>query len=267
MSADPCTVDMYGFHSQDHIGTTETTARQTMLITNFRLKYLLYRIVLGGYQLLDTGRLHPVRERARRALAASVDYIDQNMPTALGFDTQKEVLDCALDQVGVQGHYLEFGVFSGGTIRHIARRRPALKIHGFDSFEGLPEAWSGFNLGQRAFSRSSRLPRVPKNVVLHKGWFTETIARWCGENPGPIAFIHIDCDLYSSTVDILAGLSERMQPGTVIVFDEYFNYPGWERHEFKAWQEFVAAHDIEYEYVAYARQQVMVRIGRIGAAR
>jgi hypothetical protein len=55
-----------------------------------------------------------------------------------------------------------------------------------------------------------------------------------------------------------------LQPGTVLVFDEYFNYPGWERHEFKAWREFAAAHGVDYEYVAYARQQVMVRIRDIG---
>jgi len=237
-----------------------------MLVTNFRLKYVLYRIVLAGYQLLDTGRLHPVRERARRALANSVDYIDRNMAAALGFDTQRDLLDYSLSQVSVSGHYLEFGVFSGGTIRYIARRKPSLTVHGFDSFEGLPEAWSGFNLGGRAFSRKSRLPRVPANVALHKGRFNESIAGWVTANPGPIAFVHIDCDLYSSTVDILTGLAERLQPGTVIVFDEYFNYPGWEQHEFKAWREFVATRQIDYEYLCYARQQTSVRIRRIGPA-
>jgi hypothetical protein len=237
-----------------------------MLVTNFWLKLLLYRIVLGGYQLLDTGRLHPVRERARRALADSVDYIDKNMQSALGFDTQRDLLDYALSQAVVQGHHLEFGVFSGGTIRYIARRKPNLTIHGFDSFEGLPEAWSGFNLGQRAFSRGSRLPRVPANVRLHKGWFNETIAEWTAQNSGPVAFVHIDCVLYSSTVDIFTGLAGRLQPGTVILFDEYFNYPGWEQHEFKAWREFVETRRIDYEYIGYARQQVAVRIRAIGTA-
>src|SRR6516162_4399371 len=142
-----------------------------MLVTNFRLKYLLYWVVLSGYQLLDTGRLHPVRERAVRALRSSVDYIDLHMPEAIGFDSQKELIDFALEQVTVSGHYLEFGVFSGGTIRYIARRKRAAVIHGFDSFEGLPEAWGGFILGQRVFSRGGRLPRVPANVILHKGWF------------------------------------------------------------------------------------------------
>src|SRR5258708_16542752 len=126
-----------------------------MLVTNFWLKFLLYRVVLGWNQLLDTGRLHPVRERARRALVDSVDYIDKNMASALGFDTQRDLLGYSLTQVAVEGHYLEFGVFSGGTIRYLARSKPNVPIHGFDSFEGLPEAWSGFTLRHRAFARAS----------------------------------------------------------------------------------------------------------------
>jgi hypothetical protein len=237
-----------------------------MLVTNFRLKYFLYRIVMAGYQLLDTGRMHPVRERARRALMSSVDYIDSSMQDALGFDTQKELLDHALSLAGTDGHFLEFGVYSGGTIRHIARRKPNVTIHGFDSFEGLPEAWGGFSLGRSAFSRQGQLPRVPGNVILHKGWFNETIPPWCVSSTGPVRFLHVDCDLYSSTVDIFAALRDRIQAGTIILFDEYFNYPGWERHEFKAWQEFVAAHAVDYEYVGYARQQALVRVRSIGAA-
>lgn len=237
-----------------------------MLVTNFRLKYLLYRLVMAGNQLLDTGRMHPVRERARRALHDSVDYIDAHMAAAIGFETQKELLEYALAQTAVAGHYLEFGVFSGGTIRHIAKCRRNTTIHGFDSFEGLPEAWAGFNLGRQAFFRGGRLPKVPGNVMLHSGWFSDTIPVWRERHTGAVAFIHIDCDLYSSTVDILTGLADRLQPGTVILFDEYFNYPGWRQHEFKAWQEFVAARGIAYDYVAYARQQVMVRVTRPGGA-
>jgi hypothetical protein len=238
-----------------------------VLVTNFRLKYVLYRLVMAGHQLLDTGRMHPVRERARRALHESVDYIDASMASALGFDTQKELLEYALSQTDTAGHYLEFGVFSGGTIRHIAKCKRDVTIHGFDSFEGLPDAWAGFNLGRQAFFRGGRLPKAPRNVVLHKGWFRETIPAWCGQHAGAIAFMHVDCDLYSSTADILTGLADRLQPGTVILFDEYFKYPGWRQHEFKAWQEFVASRNITYDYVGYARQQVMIRITRAGESR
>jgi len=235
-----------------------------VLVTNFTLKYVLYRLVLAGYQLLDIGRMHPLRERSLRALAASTDYIDQHMPDALAFETQKELLTHSVRRAQVSGHFLEFGVFSGGTIRQVAKLRPDVTVHGFDSFEGLPQAWGGFSLGNKAFSRDGKLPRVPANVVLHKGWFSETVPAWLAAVSGPIAFIHVDCDLYSSTVDIFNLLGTRLQPGTVIVFDEYFNYPGWERHEFRAWHEFVDAAAIEYDYVGYARQQVTVCIRRIG---
>lgn len=235
-----------------------------MLVTDFRVKYVLYRIVLSGFQLFDTGRLHPVRERAVRALHKSVDYIETHMPEAMGFGTQKELLAYALDEAKVEGHHMEFGVFKGGTMRFMAGRKPHVQFHGFDSFEGLPEAWSGFDLVSQAFSVGGKLPRVPGNVALHKGWFNQSLPKWREIFPGPVAFMHIDCDLYSSTVDILQNLADRMQPGTVIVFDEYFNYPNWERHEFKAWQEFVAKHRIAYEYIGFARQQAAVRITGIG---
>jgi hypothetical protein len=252
-----------GFTANHYKRTTSLNILQEwkpVLVTNFRLKYALYKIVLAGYQLLDTGRMHPVRERALRALYASVDYIDSHMSDAMGFDTQKELITYALDNVKVSGHYMEFGVFTGGTMRYMAKRLPQAAFHGFDSFEGLPEAWGGFNLGKRAFDVGGHLPQVPSNVTLYKGWFNKTLPVWCESHPSPIAFMHIDCDLYSSTVDILKILAGHMQPGTIILFDEYFNYPGWERHEYKAWQEFVRDYAVTYDYIGYARQQVAVRI-------
>jgi hypothetical protein len=235
-----------------------------MLVTGFRIKYTLYKIILPVFQLFDVGRMHPVRERALRAFDRSVDYIEANMPEAMSFETQKELLAYTVDAACPEGHYLEFGVFTGGTMRFLAKRKPECRFHGFDSFEGLPEDWSGFWLGKSAFSVGGKLPRVPGNVALHKGWFSQTLPDWRASHPGKVAFMHIDCDLYSSTVDILENLADGIQAGTVIVFDEYFNYPNWERHEFKAWKEFVAKYRIDYEYMGFARQQVAVRVTRVG---
>jgi hypothetical protein len=238
-----------------------------MLVANFQIKYTLSRIVMAGYQLLDTARLHPMRERNVRALASTVDYIERYMANAVGLETQKALIDYALRNVTVVGgHYLEFGVFKGGTIRYIAKRAPKAEIDGFDSFEGLPESWAGYNLTSQTFCEKGRLPSVPSNVTLHSGLFKDTIPVWRGGALGPIAFLHIDCDIYSSTVDILQGVRDRLQAGTIILFDEYFNYPGWQRHEFKAWQEFVAANNIRYEYLGFARQQALVRVSSIGTS-
>ena len=236
-----------------------------MLLTNFNLKFFLNKVVCSLYQLADVGRIHPLRERSLRELQRSVDYVEKAMPDAIGVETQREIIDFALKSTAFEGHYLEFGVFSGGTMRFMARRVGGRTIHGFDSFEGLPEAWAGFNLASRAFDKKGRLPRVPANVRLHRGWFDQSLPTWLAENPGPVAFIHVDCDLYSSTKTIFSLLGERIVPGTVILFDEYFNYPNWERHEYRAFQEFVKERAVRYSYLGFARQQVAVRIDSIGA--
>ena len=241
-------------------------------VTNFWLRYSVYRVVSAAFQLFDVGRVHPVRARSLRELERTVDYIENNMPDAIGFNTQREVLDYALSQTTVAGGYLEAGVFKGGTIRYIEKRlrrmgKGDVIIHGFDSFEGLPEAWAGGSyLGRSTFSTRGTLPRVPRNVILHKGWFSETILKWRASVAETLAFLHVDCDIYSSTVEVLEGLYDRMQVGTVIVFDEYFNYPDWRQHEFRAWKEFVELHNLTYEYLAYARNQVAIRICTIETA-
>jgi len=70
---------------------------------------------------------------------------------------------------------------------------------------------------------------------------------------------------YSSTKTILDLLAPRLAKGSVILFDEYFNFPNWEQHEFKAFQEFVEEHRVKYTYLAFARQQAAVRIDSIEA--
>jgi hypothetical protein len=164
------------------------------------------------------------------------------------------------------GLYCEFGVGSGTTIKHLASKTKHV-IHGFDSFEGLPEDWrTGYSKGTFALPA---LPTVPAHVKLHKGWFNETLPVWAKENPGPMAFMHMDADLYSSTKTIFDILGDRIVPGTVIQFDEYFNYPGWQGGEHKAFTEFVQARNVKFEYLGYCdvHEQVAVRILSIGSSR
>ena len=74
--------------------------------------------------------------------------------------------------------------------------------------------------------------------------------------------LHVDCDLYSSTVTIFEAFGPRLQPGAIVLFDEYYNFPRWQQHEFKAFREYVAKSGVEYEYIGYSvtGQQVAVRI-------
>ena len=183
------------------------------------------------------------------------------MGGALPCSSREEVLDAALDRAPRDGLVCEFGVFEAWSTNHIADRLPDRTVYGFDSFEGLPERWRA-SFGPGAFSTGGRLPRVRPNVRLMKGWFDETLPAFAAAHPGPAALLHVDCDLYSSTRCVLERLGGRLVPGSVIVFDEYFNYPGWEEHEFRAFGEFVARRRLRYEYLAYnlLHEQVAVRV-------
>ena len=199
---------------------------------------------------------------AIKASFESAAYYEKQMLGARLFKTDLELLSHAVRSTP-DGLMLEFGVASGRTINYIASQtnRP---IYGFDSFEGLPENWrSGFEQGR--FKTLS--PHVPVNVHLLRGLFADTLPSFLQEHGGPVGFIHIDCDLYSSTKFVLESLSNRIAAGCVIVFDEYFNYPGWQEHEYKAFQEFSLARNMEYRYIGLvpSRQQVCVLVDRVGA--
>ncbi|MCK9909618.1 class I SAM-dependent methyltransferase, partial [Microbacteriaceae bacterium K1510] len=120
-----------------------------------------------------------------------------------------------------------------------------------------PEDWRT-GIAKGAFA--GPLPTVPGNVTLVSGLFSDTLPQFSQQHLGPIAFLHVDCDLYSSTATIFDCLGDRLRPGSVILFDEYFNYPGWRQHEFKAFQEFVARGEVAYRYEGFVPrdQQVCV---------
>jgi Macrocin-O-methyltransferase (TylF) len=203
-------------------------------------------------------------ERQRRALATTVDYVDLKMAAVDSVKSRLDLLSIALQKVALcDGLYLEFGVFTGGTINHIASETSA-PVYGFDSFEGLPQRWRD-GYGKGSF-KASDLVKVRPNVCLIKGWFDATLPEFLRQHDGQVAFLHVDCDLYSSTKTIFDLLGERIAPGTVIVFDEYFNYPGWEDGEYKAFQEYISKSNLSYEYISYNRrhEQVAVRIKEKG---
>ncbi|MCA3247190.1 MAG: class I SAM-dependent methyltransferase [Azospirillum sp.] len=194
------------------------------------------------------------------AVRESAVYANAKMPTATAVRPSKypgpgrlEMLERALAMVTVKdGNYAEFGVYKGETLAFIADRIDAV-AYGFDSFRGLSEDWfvdvkkGHFDLGGHA----PAIRTTQGNIRLVNGYFADTIPEFKRAVPGPLAFMHIDCDLYESTKAIFEGLGDRIVPGTVIVFDEYLNYPGWQNHEYKAFQEFCAANGRSYEYKSF----------------
>jgi hypothetical protein len=198
-------------------------------------------------------------------LAAAVDtaiFVSQHLPETTRFADPGALLDEAMRHRLVDGLILEFGVFSGKTINRLAAQTPQ-QIFGFDSFEGLPEDWRP-DVGKGSFHAA--LPPVAANVELVVGWFNNTLPEFLAQHEGAASLIHIDCDLYSSTKTVFDCCKDRIVAGTILVFDEFFNYVGWRRHEYRAFMEFVEAMKVGYEYIGYvpSHQQVAVRITSVG---
>ena len=157
------------------------------------------------------------------------------------------VQERALALAPAEGITLECGVYFGRSLRLIARSTPG-PVHGFDSFQGLPEAWSAHE-GAGAYSTAGRLPRAGDNVHLHAGWFEDTLPGFFASQPGAVRLLHVDCDLYSSTRTVLQAAEPRLLAGSVLVFDDLLAYPGYADHELKAFSEFAAAQHLDWEVV------------------
>lgn len=199
---------------------------------------------------------------AKSAAYESANYIVNNLITVKTFEHRLNLLNYALSKTTISGEYLEFGVYKGASINYIATHKPENLIYGFDSFEGLPENWNQYY--QKGHFKLEKFPNTRKNVKLIQGWFENTIPDFKQNILGnkQIAFLHCDCDLYSSIKTIFTNLNNNIKSGTIIVFDGYLNYQGWQNNTYKAFQEFIFENNLKYEYIGYVynSKQVAVRI-------
>jgi len=176
---------------------------------------------------------------------------------AIPLKNDAAMIKFASDNVNIDGCFIEMGVGSGKSINFIAALNPEKKIFGFDSFEGLPEDWQrkDVHIPKGSFKLREELtfPPVLHNVRLIKGMFSNTLPQFKHAilKDKPIAFMHIDCDLYSSAKDIFDYLGENIVPGTILLFDEFYNYEEYANDEFRAFQEFIQQSGKKSKYIAF----------------
>jgi hypothetical protein len=174
-----------------------------------------------------------------------------------------DYLRYCLSQVTLNGLWLEFGVGKGTTIDFIAENNDNRTVIGFDSFEGLPEDWKmsdTLTYLKGHYNLSGTIPPLKsRNIRLMRGYFEETLPDFLVRNDQPCAFVHLDCDLYSSTLFVLDCLHKynKLVKGTVILFDELYNYQYFEEHEFKAFREFIQNTNVKYTWIAHTASPVV----------
>lgn len=140
--------------------------------------------------------------------------------------------------------YLEFGVFQGASMRYWSRelKHPESRLHGFDSFEGLPEDWHELSKG--TFSTQGVMPVInDARVQFFKGWFDQVLPTYSIPEHDVLVIV-MDADLYSSTIYVLRHLRPWIRPGTFIYFGN-MSYPD----EPKAFDEFMKESGLKFRPV------------------
>jgi|SRR5271166_268905 len=141
--------------------------------------------------------------------------------------------------------YLEFGVYEGTSFKWwlANNHNPSSGFFGFDTFTGLPETWG--HLPKGTFSTGGRVPQLQDGRCRFVvGLFQDTLYGFLQETDlDRRLVIHLDADLYSSTLYVLATLAPKLKKGDIIIFDELRDV----LHEFRAFLDFSLAFRIAYD--------------------
>jgi len=130
--------------------------------------------------------------------------------------------------------FLEFGIFEGHSILEYYNAYVENEIQpfffGFDSFQGLPEEkvdqYSPWTIGEFSTHGFVNIKLLNKDGLhLIPGWFHETLNQETFKkfNGKKVGLVHIDCDTYTSTLEVLEFLIQYdlMTDGTLIVYDDW----------------------------------------------
>jgi hypothetical protein len=146
-------------------------------------------------------------------------------------------------------NFLEFGVYQGESMRWWAKKNEhsSSRFIGFDSFQGLPEDWND-RKPQTSFSTNGDVPQIKdERCSFQVGWFQDTlpkfVANFAFDKP---TIIHLDADLYSSTLFVLITIAPKLKAGDILIFDEFYDW----MHEFRAFLDFISCFQMEYEVIA-----------------
>ncbi len=156
----------------------------------------------------------------------------------------KHILDLEkLDEI----YYLEFGVSQGHSFKWWTEniKSKNSKFVGFDTFTGLPEKWGFYDKG--GMTTEGEVPQInDKRCEFKKGLFQDCLPDFLESfNTNLRKVIHLDADIYSSTLFVLTMIFPHLKKEDIIIFDE-FNVP---LHEFRAYTNFVNSFYIKTQVI------------------
>ena len=154
--------------------------------------------------------------------------------------------------------YLEFGVASGIAFKWWVEKNknPESRFYGFDVFTGLPE---DFGVMKKAhYDTKGVTPDIDdQRVTFIPGLFQKSLPNFLKEfRSEKRKVIHMDADLYSSTLFVLTRLLPFLKKDDIIIFDEF----GVPTHEFRAFSDIVSSYYLEFEILAAINNYLQIAI-------
>jgi hypothetical protein len=157
--------------------------------------------------------------------------------------------------------YLEFGVSKGGSFMYWLDhcKNNSTEFVGFDTFEGIPEDWGSVKAG--AYSAGGNIPETnDRRANFQIGLFNETLPPFLVNNTlEKRLVIHLDADLYSSTLYVLINLHSRFKKDDILIFDEFFSVTKAD-HEFRAFLDYLSICKHEFIAIAKAPNQFAIKL-------
>jgi len=179
----------------------------------------LYPLSSGNSEILHHDEPHVMRKIVR--IKQKYDLKMENCEAYMIYSAVKRTGK-------LSGDAAEVGVYRGGSAKVICQAKGDRNLHLFDTFEGLPhdsEVDWFFSKGDYSanYEEVKREFAKEKNVHLYKGLFPDTA--------GPVSdrtfsFVHLDVDLYSSTLACLSFFYDRMEKGGIIISHDYGFHEG-----------------------------------------
>lgn len=130
----------------------------------------------------------------------------------------------------VNGDIAEVGVYKGGSAKLICEVKGNKTLHLFDNFEGLPDLSDKDDIKQfykgqylSSFENVKIYLKEYPDVHFYKGQFPSTAEPIKNRR---FSFLHLDVDLYKTTLTSLEFFYPRLNPGGIIISHDYINAPG-----------------------------------------
>jgi hypothetical protein len=206
-----------------------------------------YKIIYPAKSYLSIYRLYE-QEEEKKCYEHFKKYFKSSL-FLKGWKIREYAIQKAIDNdFDKKNFYIEFGVYVGTTINFFSEKLNS-KIYGFDSFLGLKEDWKGHNIEKGRFNLQGKVPKLNKYVDLQIGLVQQTLPSFLNEKKPIINFVHMDMDTYETSKFVLLNIKPYLKKNSVILFDELYNFPGWDVGEYRALTE--VFDESEYTFLAF----------------